>query len=93
MCRDDGLRQAVRNRVVGESGVQPSTPRRRFQFRLRTLMIGVAIAAALSGLGRYVVNEQWTVQGRKAWLADSRVEQLPFGGEFAVLDTLPYDGL
>jgi hypothetical protein len=43
---------------------QPS-PRRRFQFRLRTLLIGVTLAAVACA---YVAREAQIVRERKAWL-------------------------
>jgi hypothetical protein len=42
-----------------------SSPRRRFQFRLRTLMIGVALLAGVCG---YVAHEANIVRERKAFL-------------------------
>ena len=46
---------------------EPKKPRRRwFQFRLRTLLIGVVL---LSVPFRYVAHEARIVRARKAWLA------------------------
>ena len=46
----------------------PATPRRRFQFRLGTLMIGVTLFCVVAG--GYVVAQRQIVKGRRAILDD-----------------------
>ena len=44
---------------------EPRLP--RFQFRLRTLLIGVALLGVLCAVGRYVAHEVMTVAARTKW--------------------------
>jgi hypothetical protein len=50
-------------------GMDSPAPRRRFQFRLRTLMIGVTLLAVPMG---YIGWQAKIVAERKAWLRDDR---------------------
>jgi hypothetical protein len=54
---------------------QPS-PRRRFQFRLRTLLIGVTLLAVICG---YVAHEYQTVQERWNYLENENIVVDPDG--------------
>ena len=42
-------------------------PRGGYQFRLRTLLIGLALLGVLFAVGRYVADEAKIVAARKAW--------------------------
>jgi hypothetical protein len=63
---------------------EPQTPRRRwFQFRLRTLLIGVVLLGAACG---YVAREARIVAARRNWLTRHRADSYD---EFLDLSTEP----
>jgi hypothetical protein len=64
----------------------PASPRRRFQFRLRTLMIGVTVAAiaigVLTGFHRMQVNADR--EAVKRALDEGRIKTDPYAPEWPV---------
>ena len=62
----------------------PERTRRRFQFRLRTLMIVVTLLCVVGG---YVAHEARIVRDRQAWLSEQDKRELEFQKDwFAALD-------
>ena len=65
----------------------PKRKRRRFQFRLRTLMIGVTLVAALAACCRYVDRETSIVNERRKVLTEINGDALPSNHVGVLIDS------
>jgi hypothetical protein len=61
------------------NAAEPVKPRRRwFQFRLRTLLIGVALLAAICAAWAQTIHERQIVQRRDAWVSGHQQCRAPW---------------